>query len=104
MNDKQYDIIMIQEAKPKNFRRQLTKIEYDISDYDLEWENMGEQEPGRGLITYVRKGINYKRVYFDVPFVEYLAVVIDLNKREKLLAVNIYCTIVQTVTQPIPQH
>ena len=81
---------MIQEAKPKNFRRQLTKIEYDISDYDLEWENMGEQEPGRGLITYVRKGINYKRVFFDVPFVEYLAVVIDLNKREKLLAVNIY--------------
>ena len=86
----QLDIIMIQEAKPKNFRRELEKNEFNINDYDIEWENMRKDDPGRGLITYVRKGIKYKQVIFDVPFVEYLAVVIDLNKREKLLVVNIY--------------
>ena len=84
------DIIMIQEAKPKNFRRELTRTEFDINEYDIEWKNMKQAEPGRGLITYVRKGLTYKQIFFDIPFVEYLAVVIDLNKKEKLLAVNIY--------------
>ena len=86
----QPDIIMIQEAKPKNFRRELTKTEFDINEYDIEWSNMKQEEPGRGLITYVRKGITYKQVFFDIPFIEYLAVTIDLNKKEKLLVVNIY--------------
>ena len=87
---KEPDLMMVQETKPKNFNRVLTKAEYKIPNYDLEWKNMEQGETGRGLITYVRAGINYRMVSFDIPFIEYLAVSIELNSREKLLAVNIY--------------
>ena len=84
-------IMMIQEAKPKNFNRILTKAEYEIPDYDLEWVNMSAGDPGRGLITYVKKGINYKLVEdLGNHYTEYLAVSIEINKKEKLLAVNLY--------------
>ena len=90
INEEIPDIIMIQEVKPKNYTRILTKVEYELEQYDLEWENMNEKDVGRGLITYIRKGINYKQIFFDFPFTEYLAMVIEVNKKEKLLIVNIY--------------
>ena len=90
INGKEPDLMMIQETKPKNFNRILTKAEYKIPNYDLEWKNMEQKEIGRGLITYVRSGINYKIVSYDIPFIEYLAVSLELNSTEKLLAVNIY--------------
>ena len=83
-------IMMIQEAKPKNFNRILTKPEYEIPDYDLEWVNMSAGDPGRGLITYVKKGIKYKLVDLGNHYTEYLAVSIEINKKEKLLTVNLY--------------
>ena len=90
VNGKEPNLMMIQETKPKNFSRTLTKAEYKIPNYDMEWKNMEEEKTGRGLITYVKAGINYKLVKYDIPFIEYLAMSIELNDREKLLAVNFY--------------
>ena len=90
INSDEPDLMMIQETKPKNFSRTLTKAEFKVPNYDLEWKNMVEEETGRGLITYVRDGINYKLVSYDIPFIEYIAMSIELNQREKLLAINIY--------------
>ena len=90
VQDKNPNIMMIQEAKPKNFNRILTKAEHEIPNYDIEWLNMTEKDPGRGLITYIKQGIKYKIVSFDVPFTEYLALAVEINSREKLLAVNMY--------------
>ena len=90
LHEKSPYVMMIQEVKPKNFSRIRTKAEYEIQDYDLEWINMGEKDPGRGMITYIKKGIKYKVVNFDSQFTEYLALSIEINKREKLLIVNMY--------------
>ena len=81
---------MIQEAKPKNFRKELTKAEYKLDNYDLEWENMKESEPGRGLMTYIKCGVKCKPLDLGIPFSEYQAFIIDVNKKEKLLAINMY--------------
>ena len=81
---------MIQEAKPKNFRKELTKDEYKLENYDLEWENMLETESGRGLMTYIKCGVKCKPYDPGVKFEEYQAFTIDVNKNEKLLAINMY--------------
>ena len=90
INGYEPNLMMIQETKPKNFNRTLTKAEYTIPNYDMEWKNMEEEKVGRGLITYVKSGINYKLVTYDIPFIEYLAMSIELNDTEKLLAINMY--------------
>ena len=81
---------MIQEAKPKNFRKELTKAEYKLENYDLEWENMLESESGRGLMTYIKCGVKCKPYDPGVKFDEYQAFIVDVNKDEKLLAINMY--------------
>ena len=84
------ELIFIQEAKPKNFSKILTKVEYKIENYDLEWANMLEAEGGRGLMTYIRDGLKCKEIDLKMPFQEYQAFLVDVNKKEKLLAVNMY--------------
>ena len=38
----------------------------------------------------MRNGINCKLISYDIPFIEYIAMSIELNQREKLLAINMY--------------
>ena len=38
----------------------------------------------------MKSGINFKLVTYDIPFIEYLAMSIELNDTEKLLAINMY--------------
>ena len=40
--------------------------------------------------TYLPNDINCKLISYDIPFIEYIAMSIELNQREKLLAINMY--------------
>ena len=80
---------MISEVKPKNFSRTLQEVEYKLKGYEFISKNM-DSGTGRGLCIYIRNGIEYKEVVFKTKFSEYLAVEINVNKNEVLLAVNVY--------------
>ena len=82
-------LMMIAEVKPKNSKRTLSETEYEIDGYQLECVNL-DKNIGRGLCTYFKEGVEYKEVKLDSNFSEYYAAEIDINKGQKLLAINIY--------------
>ena len=51
------DIVAIVEVKPKNYRYLPTVTELSIEDYYLYEQNL-EENTGRGIVCYCRKGIN----------------------------------------------
>ena len=82
-------VIMISEVKPKNFKRTLTPIEYNIEGYEMVHKNI-EENRGRGMCTYVNSKLEYKEVKLKTNFNEYIAIGVKLNENECMLLVNIY--------------
>ena len=81
--------MMISEVKPKHHKRILTETEYEIDGYQLECTNI-DRRFGRGLCTYFKEGVEYKEIKLDSIFSEHFAAEIDINREQKLLAVNFY--------------
>ena len=48
-------------------------------------KNLNKSDPGRGIIMYVRKSVDFSELNFSVNFVEYLSIEIMLSNNEKLL-------------------
>ena len=98
IKDKKPDIIAINETKPKNHKRVLLEVEYNIEDYILEHNGrLGPGERGRGVFLYFHKSIVYNTIdltsfYTDVSDypVEILSCEVKLDKGEKLLISNVY--------------
>ena len=55
------DIICIAEVKPKNFKRTLSLLEYNIVGYNTEALNI-VQDTGRGMLLFIKKDIKSKLV------------------------------------------
>ena len=51
------DIICIAEVKPKNFKRTLSLVEYNIVGYNTEALNI-VQDTGRGMLLFIKKILN----------------------------------------------
>ena len=75
-------VIMISEVKPKYYRRTLTPTEYKLDQYEMIHKNL-TTDIGRGLCTYIRKGVEYREVNISSSFEEFLAVEIKLNNNNK---------------------
>ena len=83
-------VIMISEVKPKYYRRTLTPTEYKLDQYEMIHKNL-TTDIGRGLCTYIRKGVEYREVNINSSFEEFLAVEIKLNNNnKKKLIINVY--------------
>ena len=61
ITDEFADIICIAEVKPKNFKRPLSLVEYNIVEYNTDALNI-VQDTGRGMLLFVKKYIKYKLV------------------------------------------
>ena len=61
ITDKFPDIICIAEVKPKNFKRTLSLVEYNIVGYNTQALNI-VPETGRGMLLFIKKDIKYKLV------------------------------------------
>ena len=83
------DIIMLQEVKPKYYKRKLQAIEYHIQGYEMIQKNV-ESDTGRGLCTYIKSGFEYREVKYETQFDEYIAVEIKDKDDELYVFVNIY--------------
>ena len=52
------DIIAITEVKPKNYIKELTKVEYNIDGYKFEPVNLEDRGSTRGVAIYFRETLN----------------------------------------------
>ena len=83
------DVIMVSEVRLKNFEKRLQPVEFKLEGYEIEHKNL-DVELGRGLITYVRKGIYY-RVIDDLPsYNEYIAIELKSAEGEHIIFTNLY--------------
>lgn len=84
-------IIALQEVKPQNIIYERDLAEYNIEGYELLEKNlkMKKDDEGRGIIIYIRKGIQYSPATLTGSFCEYLNVEIMIQK-EKIIFVSIY--------------
>ena len=53
------EIIAITEVKPKNFSRVLTPLEYQLQNYNLEFEGLTQEDGGRGIFIYIHESLQY---------------------------------------------
>ena len=91
------DIIAVAEIKPKNYRRQLTEVEYNIKGYHLLHANLEDKGPTRGVGIYVKDSLSYtegnsldiKEIKGSEPK-ELVSVEIKLTNNEKLILSNLY--------------
>ena len=87
------DIIGVSKVLPKNTNRKIYAEEFNIKGYDMiPHENLIINK-GRGSAMYIKKGIDYKRVYFEPKngyFEEGIYLEVNTSKKEKLLCANIY--------------
>ena len=63
------DIVAIVEVKPKNYRYLPTVAELSIKDYYLYEQNL-EENTGRGIVCYCRKGINVYPISMSTDTIE----------------------------------
>ena len=56
------DIIAINEIKPKNYGRELNKIDYKISGYEFESVNLDDNGPTRGVALYIRNTLKFSKL------------------------------------------
>ena len=56
------DIIAITEMKPKNNRKELTRVEYMIDDYIFEPVNLEDRGSARGVAIYYHKSLNGSKI------------------------------------------
>ena len=56
------DIIAITEMKPKNYTKELTKVEYMIDCYTFEPVNLEDRGSTRGVAIYYRKSLNCSKI------------------------------------------
>ena len=83
-------LLALSETNPKSLRYERIMAEYNLDGYDLLPLNMGKEEPGRGMIMYIKTGLTYSPVNMKTNFCESLSVEIDINKSDKLLVTSIY--------------
>ena len=91
------DIIAITELKPKNYRRELTKIEYKIEGYRFEPKNLEDRGTTRGIALYIRDSIICSEIDTSkiipsnaAPPKEVICFEMKLQHNQKLLFCNIY--------------
>ena len=60
------DNIGVNEVLPKNFNRQIYLEEFSLNNYEIVAHTSISANKGRGIILYIRKGINYKQI--DVQY------------------------------------
>lgn len=81
-------IIAIQEVKPKNFRYEISLLEYMFEGYDIAKENLQEIN-GRGQIIYIKRGTTFKSVKLTTCFSEYCCIEVACSDAN-LLFTSIY--------------
>ena len=59
MFDVKPKIIALQEVKPKNFKFDRTKAEYNLEGYEFVYRNLEKQDNGRGLLIYISSDVHY---------------------------------------------
>ena len=91
------DIIAITELKPKNYTKELTKVEYMIDDYNFEPANLEDRGSTRGVAIYYRKSLNCSKI--DTTKImggsefaprEVISISMNLENNKKLIFSNIY--------------
>ena len=87
--DKKPEIIMVTEVKPKNSRYILSEVELSLENYHLITMNKDE-DCGRGIAVYVRKGLRFAEVEIKSEFHESLWISIRLKNNDEMLAGCIY--------------
>lgn len=66
-------IIALKEVIPKNYRYERDLIEYVLEGYEIVERNI-QNEDGRGLLTYVKSGVNFNTVDFKTHFCEHCCI------------------------------
>ena len=82
-------IIMVNEVKPKNSRFSLSEAEISLDKYHLITKNIDE-ENGRGIAIYIRKGLRFAEVEINSTFQESLWFSVRLKNNDEMLAGCIY--------------
>ena len=90
------DIIAINEIKPKNYGRELNKIDYKISGYEFESVNLDDNGPTRGVVLYIRNQLKfsklniYKLLNTNSNLKEMIPIEVSFSDNTKLLLSNSY--------------
>ena len=89
--------IAITEQKPKYYTMKLSEVEYKLTGYSLEHENLKVKTSPWGIASYTRETLCYKRIDSkssttgnDVFPKEMLSLAINLKNRGKLNLVVLY--------------
>ena len=90
MFDVKPKIIALQEVKPKNFKFDRTKAEYNLEGHEFVYRNLEKQDNGRGLLIYISSDVHYTPVTFEQEFTEYLSVKGNLSDKDNLLFSSVY--------------
>ena len=81
--EKQPDIIVITEVKPKNARFIVWNADYKIEGYEAHTHNL-DSGTGRGIIIYVKSKLSVLILNSTTDFTERLVIQIRLSNRELL--------------------
>ena len=89
------DKICIAEVKPKNFKRTLSLVEYNIVGYNTEALSI-VQDTGRGMLLFIKNDIKYKLVgislFTDSVPQEVIACQVVTNNSNSLSIACVYCS------------
>lgn len=80
------DVIAIQEAKPKNAKVPWNPLWHKIDGYSTEGSNMNPEDPGRGLLLYIREEVDYEPLNLKSEFTDWQAIRIRTNEGNLTLA------------------
>ena len=90
------DIIAITEIKPKNYTRELAKIDYKIDGYRFEEVNLSKRDSTRGVALYIRESLNcslieaHKIVDNSNAPTEVISAELRLDHNERMILSTIY--------------
>lgn len=89
VSTEKYDLIMINEVKPKNSRFTPISAEYNINNYNLFSINI-ENKIGRGCLLYAIKTLDVREINLNIPCTEYILIELLNIKREKIILGCVY--------------
>jgi hypothetical protein len=91
------DIIAITELKPKNYKRELTNVEYKIKGYRFEPKKLDDKGSTRGVALYIRESLNCSEIKInkimhkdELAPSELICFEIKLHNNEKMFFSNVY--------------
>ena len=83
------DLIALIEVKAKQLRFNRELYEFKLEGYSILEKNLGKDSTGRGLMIYVKNGIEYQEIKLETEFSEYISLKI-INKQTNLFLTSVY--------------